>query len=368
MSRIVLAGTFDPNFARNRRIRALLEHLGHDIETCQVDVWAGDRYLIPQQSKLATLVRAARAYPRLVWRFLRLPRADVVVVLYPGWFDLPLLSFLARLRRMPVVFDIFISLYDTVVSDRKLASPRSWLGRLCLGIDRCSLRRATHVLADTPAHAEFFASLADLPPDRFSVVWLGAQDEVFRPQAGIEPQSRRVLFHGTFIALQGLETIVHAAKLLEDDDVEFRIVGSGQEQGRVEALVDDLQITNMELVGLIPLEEVPREIAAATVCLGIFGTTGKAHRVVPNKLYECVAVGRPVITGDTPAVRSAFSEEEIALTLPGDPTRLAGAIRRWLDDPVGREAAGAAAHRRYLTDYATGPLSARLDEVLKKVR
>ena len=35
MSRILLAGTFDPNFARNRRIRALLDHLGHEIEMCQ---------------------------------------------------------------------------------------------------------------------------------------------------------------------------------------------------------------------------------------------------------------------------------------------------------------------------------------------
>ena len=56
--------------------------------------------------------------------------------MYPGWFDVLLLAVLARVRRMPVVFDIFISLYDTVVSDRELAAPRSVLGRTCRLVDR----------------------------------------------------------------------------------------------------------------------------------------------------------------------------------------------------------------------------------------
>jgi glycosyltransferase involved in cell wall biosynthesis len=365
MARVIYAGTFDPAFARNRRLRVLLERGGHDVATCQVDVWGGDRYEIPNQRKLKVLMRALLAYPRLVARFLRTPRADLVLVGYPGWVDMIVLAPLARLRRMPVVFDPFISVYDTVVEDRKLVSPRSMLGRMCKLLDRLSLRRARRVLADTPSHADYYAELAHIPRDRIGVVWLGAQDDVFGPRPDVAVQPRRVLFHGTFIGLQGIETIIRAAKLLEPDGIELRVVGSGQEQTTVDRLMTELQPANVEMVGRVPLEQVPAEIAAATVCLGIFGTSNKAHRVVPNKVFECAAVGRPVVTGDTPAIRSAFSDHELAMVPTGDPDALAAEIRRLLADNEAREKLALAAHERYVASFATEPLTRLLDSELR---
>jgi glycosyltransferase involved in cell wall biosynthesis len=368
MARVLMAGAFDPGFARNRKLRRLLDLAGHEVTACRVDVWGSDRVEIPTRGKLGTLARAIAAYPRLIVRFLRSEPADLVLVAHPGWFDMLVLGPLARARRMPVVFDSFISLYDTVVSDRRLVPPRSFVGRSCRLVDRFSLRLADRVIADTPAHADFFSELAGIPPGRVGVVWLGAQDDVFRPRPDVEPVERRVLFHGTFIGLQGIETIVRAAKLLEPDGIEVRFVGTGQEQATVDRLVAELHPTNLVLVGLVPLNQVPDEIAAATLCLGIFGTSGKAHRVVPNKLYECLAVGRPVLTGDTPAVRSAFSDGEVALAEPGNAESLADATRRLLSDPAAREAIARAGHERYLADYSENPLSRRLDAEIEAVR
>ena len=84
-------------------------------------------------------------------------------------------------------------------------------------------------------------------------------------------------------------------------------IAPGADSTRIEkaylALIEKLQPTNIEMVGRLPLAQIPLEIASATLCLGVFGTTDKARRVVPNKVFECVAVGRPVVTGDTPAIR-----------------------------------------------------------------
>lgn len=367
MAHVLMAGSFDPDFARNRKLRRLLDLAGHEVSTCRVEIWGSERVELAARGKLVALARAILAYPRLVWRFLRARPADLVLVSHPGWFDMLVLAPLARARRMPVMFDMFISLYDTVVSDRGLAAPRSLVGRCCRLVDRLSLRLADRVIADTPAHAEFFRELAGLPPGRVGVVWLGAQDDVFYPRPEVEPAERRVLFHGTFIGLQGVETIVRAAKLLEPDGVEVRFVGGGQEQATVDRLVDELRPRNLVLVGLIPLDQVPDEIAAATLCLGIFGTSGKAHRVVPNKLYECLAVGRPVLTGDTPAVRSAFGLAEVALAQPGSPESLAEAARHLLSDAPGRREIARAGHRRYVADYSERPLAHLLDSEIRKV-
>src|SRR5438477_7174605 len=220
MSRVIVAGTYDPDFGRNRRLLALLDAAGHDVVRCHVALWRGARYEIPNRRLISTVARAAAAYPKLVWRFSRSPRGDVVVVLYPGWFDVVVLAPLARMRHMPVLFDPFISVSDTVVSDRALVGRGSVLGRLVRAVDRASLRAARRVIADTPSHADFYADLARISRERIGVVWVGADDAVFRPRPEVVPAFRRVLFYGTFIKLHGIDVIVRAAKLLESDDVE----------------------------------------------------------------------------------------------------------------------------------------------------
>jgi glycosyltransferase involved in cell wall biosynthesis len=85
------------------------------------------------------------------------------------------------------------------------------------------------------------------------------------------------------------------------------------------------------------LSDLPGHIAESSLCLGIFGDSDKAGRVVPHKLYECLAMGRPVVTRDGPAIRSLFSEDEVVTVPPADPRALAGAIRELLDDPDRRE-------------------------------
>ena len=157
---------------------------------------------------------------------------------------------------------------------------------------------------------------------------------------------------------------MRAAKLLEGD-VRFRIIGDGQERPQLDALVRELQVSNVELCGLLPVEEIPREIARASLCLGIFGTTQKAGRVVPNKVFECLAVGRPVLTGDTEAIRSAF-DGEVATVSPGDPPALAAAIHELLGDEARLAALAAAGHARYLRDYSEAALSRALATYLSE--
>src|SRR5581483_5008572 len=185
MARVMAAGTFDPEFGRNRRLCNLLERAGHEVVECRVDLWPREKYAIASEGKITAVRRAVLAYPRLVWRFLRAPRADAVLVMYPGWFDMLVLGVLARLRRMPVLFDIFVSFSDTIVSDRKIVGERSFAARVCRTVDRLSLHLARRVIADTPLHADFFAQLGHIDRDRIGVVPVGAEDDLFHPLPAI---------------------------------------------------------------------------------------------------------------------------------------------------------------------------------------
>jgi len=101
----------------------------------------------------------------------------------------------------------------------------------------------------------------------------------------------------------------------------------------------------------VPLKEMPLEIAAASLCLGIFGTSAKAGRVIPNKVFECLAVGRPVVTADTPAIRGAF-DGEVAVVPAGDPDALAREIKSLLADPTRLASLASSGHERYRRDYS----------------
>ena len=76
----------------------------------------------------------------------------------------------------------------------------------------------------------------------------------------------------------------------------------------------------------MPESELPGEIARASICLGVFGTSDKAARVVPNKVFQCAAAGRAVVTAATPAMTGAFGDAFVTVPV-GDPTALADAVR-----------------------------------------
>lgn len=145
----------------------------------------------------------------------------------------------------------------------------------------------------------------------------------------IEKDPFTILFYGTFIPLQGLDTIVEAARRVElsGEVVRWVVVGQGQEDERIDTLIRHLGVKSIERVAWIPYDQLVEWIRRADVCLGIFGTSGKAARVIPNKVYQILAAQRPLITADTPAVRELLEEgPRIRLVPSGDAEALASVV------------------------------------------
>jgi glycosyltransferase involved in cell wall biosynthesis len=134
---------------------------------------------------------------------------------------------------------------------------------------------------------------------------------------------------------------------------------------QMRALADDLDLPNVTFSQPVPPPDLPGRVAAADMCLGIFGTTDKAQRVIPNKLYQSLAMRKPVISGDTPALREAFEPGVHLSAVPmADPAALAGAIRQLTDDAPKREALAKAGYQRVREAFTPEVLGARLADVL----
>jgi len=186
---------------------------------------------------------------------------------------------------------------------------------------------------DTRAHAEYLASTYGLAPERVDFVWVGVEPDEF-PAAGLAPTSAeqgplKVLFYGQFIALHGIDTIVGAARLLEGEPIHFSMIGTGQEEARIRSLLSERPLSNVTWEPWVRYEELIGRIRRADVCLGIFGTSGKAGRVIPNKVFQVVSAQRPLVTRDSEAIRELFRGDEAGVWLvpPGDPAALAARLR-----------------------------------------
>jgi glycosyltransferase involved in cell wall biosynthesis len=343
--RVLYFGTYDRRYPRNAQVISCLRRAGVEVIERHVPVWEG------REQKwgvgLSVLPRLVLAQARLFRR----PRveADAVIVGYPGHLDLRAARRAAR--RRPVVFNPLVSLSDTLVADRGRFRPGSLRARLLSALDRRALRAADVVVADTQANADFLAELAGLPEQRFAVCFVGAEEDVFRPGWAPEEPAAAV-FVGKLIPLHGVETILAAARFAPE--VRFRVIGSGQ--------LDDLlesRSPNVEWVRWVDYRSLPAELHRAACALGIFGTSDKAHRVIPNKAFQALACGVPLVTADTPAARELLTDGVNALLVPpGDPEALADALRRIAGDPeLARRLAedGLAAYREQASEDVLGP-------------
>src|SRR4029077_19559629 len=85
----------------------------------------------------------------------------------------------------------------------------------------------------------------------------------------------------------------------------------------------------------VPLDALPGELTAAAVVLGVFGGGAKAGMVVPNKVYQAAAAGRPLVTRAGAALRGGRERGAHCLVCPpDDPDALAAAVERLLEDPA----------------------------------
>ena len=309
-------GTFDLGKPRTRILRAGILAIGASLNDCHVPIWAGLEDKTQEIGRLQRLwkgVQWVASYPALIWRFLRAPRPDMVLTSFPGVLDTIVLAPFAFLRGVPLAWDLFISTYDTLVFDRRLVRSGSLGARLLRWIEGFAIRRADVVFVDTEAHARRIESLFELPPQSCGAVMVGVETEHFRPSSSraLRPPATplKVLFYGQFIPLHGIETIVAAARLMQEDAVEWTLIGRGQEAYRIRRMLEEVPLPKLRWVDWVEYTELGDQIAMADLCLGVFGSSDKAASVIPNKVFQTVAAGRPLITRDSAAVRELLEHD-----------------------------------------------------------
>ena len=347
--RVLFFGTYDER--THPRIEVLREGLqahGVAVEVCNhpIGLSTADRVELVRRPwrMIGRLWAVLQTFARLRRDALsREGPFDAVVVGYLGVFDVRLAR---RWFDGVVVLDHMAPVAGTF-EDRGITGGRARVASL---IDRKATDAADIVLVDTPEHAPAGGAKA-------LVVEVGASHRWFNARRTRADGALRAVFFGLYTPLQGVETVA-AAVAATADRVDWTLIGKGQDR----AVLDDALAPvdhAATVLDWVDSAELPGVVAGHDVCLGIFGTTPKASRVVPNKVFQGAATGCIVITSDTDPQRRALGDGAI-LVPAGDSDALVAALDGLVADAANRDAqrarSAALADERFKPEVVVAPL------------
>jgi glycosyltransferase involved in cell wall biosynthesis len=357
--RICFFGTYilGEGYPVNETILQAFRATGFEVVECHADLWRNPRGRWSSLNWFLSPLfwfHTLRIYLKLIFKYYKVGPYDLMIVGYLGHQDIFLAKLLNLVKGRPVVLIAFNSLYEKVVEDRRLFSTRHPLALFLHWIDRTACRLADLVLLDTQAHIDYFVQEFHLPSEKFLRVFVGSNLKI--PHSGVAAPSKgesvfEVLFMGTYIPLHGIETIIRVAKILEaEPDLRFTLVGQGQLYPQIKEMAEQMGLPNLQFIGRwVPTAELVGYIARAGVCLGVFGKGGKAQRVIPCKVFDYLAMAKPLITADTPAIRELLTHGENAYLCPmGDEQVMARQILQLKNDPDLRQRIATNGYQTYL--------------------
>ena len=256
--------------------------------------------------------------------------------IFIGFLGHPFVPIISKLMKKPILFDAFISIYDTLCFDRKVFSPHSLMGNLSFYLDKKSCNASNIVLLDTNSHIDYFSDTFSIRKDKFRRILVGADDTIFYPRKpAVNDDFFHVLYYGEFNPLHGIEYIVKAASILEkESEIKFTIIGKGREHARIIHMAENLGTSNIQFVDWVPYKSLPDIIARSDLCLGgHFGDSLKSKRVIAGKTYQMMAMQKPLILGENDANKELFSDGENALLVNhSNEEELANAILKLKND------------------------------------
>lgn len=352
MSTVCCFGAWDPGYPRNRILRAGLASAGYGVSEAR-----------------ARGRRAWLRYPALAAAWARVARtADALLVPEFRHKDMPLARLLAG--RRPLVFDPLVSRWDTLVEDWRLHAAGSGQAHWNRGIDRWAFRAADLLLCDTWAHGELFVELG-AERAKLARVLVGAEPEFFTVPPPPAEGWVRVTYVGGFLPLHGVRTLLEAVVLLEQragslPPFVVQLVGDGIEYDSAREFAAGARLQRVEFTGRLAYADAPRVLEQTHISLGAFGTGEKTGRVIPHKLWQGLAAGRAVVTGDGEGPREVFEDGvHLRLVPRGDAEALAAALAALIDSPAARDRLGAAGRERALELGTPEAIGRQLDGALR---
>ena len=300
---------------------------------------------------------------------LRAPRPAVVVASSPSLPAAAGAAVVAFVKRAPLVLEVRDLWPDSAVA-MGLIRRGSALDRVAKVFEWFCYRRAARVIALTEGIRDGVVAKG-VPPARVTLITNGVDlvDHAPAPADVPVPDDAFVAMyvgaHGTY---SSLGTVLDAADRLRDDSsVRFVLVGGGDQKATLQADAERRGLANVAFVDPVPKRDVPAWLARADVCLLPYQDRPLFAGALPNKTFDYMGAGKPVIAAVPPGELSQLVERSgcgFAIP-PEDPDAMAATIRSLAADRALAARLGAAGAGFVCTHYDRRVLAERFVDVVE---
>ncbi len=257
-------------------------------------------------------------------------------ILWVGYLSTMVVPLAWLMTNKKIVFNALDSWYDRSVIDRGMYSrfsPKAWTIWFC---DFLAFHLSDVVLLESEQQKLFISKKFFVSPSKLHVVFTGVDEIVFHPDASVKKSEKfTVVFRGMFLPATGVEYVIETARLLKDEDVQFRIIGWGEPiAGKIKKMISDYGLTNVNLTTVfLQPDELRNTMLSAHVMLGQFSGHPRLDRTIQNKNMEALALGMPLITRDSASNRELLTDGQNCLFVPSsDSKAIAVSILRLKED------------------------------------
>ena len=370
---------------------------GHDVTvvTCAPNhpagvVYEGYRNKLRQEEwrdgirvvRLWTLVAANQGFGRRIANYVSymlssllaapfLPAADVVISTSPQFFCGLSGYGVSRIKRAPWILEIRDLWPDTIsVVGAVHNAP---LLRVLEAVETWAYRRADKVVALTNAFRDHIqargvaSSKVDVITNGvdLSLFQRGPKDAILARQLGLEGKFVAG-YLGTHGMCHKLETVLEAAKLLEQDRrIAFLLVGGGAERARLIKLRERMGLANLIMLDQQPRDRLPALWSVLDAGLVLLRRSDLFKTVIPSKIFEAMAMERPIILGVDGESRRIIQDAGAGIPItPESAEELAEAVVTLADDPHRAREMGRRGRRHAEEMYDRRVLAARFERIM----
>lgn len=265
-------------------------------------------------------------------------RHDVVVATSPQFFCGLAGAVASVFRKEPFVLEVRDIWPESIVAVD--AGRRNFVYGVLIFLARWMYRRAARIVTVGDGYRDKLIADHGLDPNSIDVVCNGVDFHLFDPSCCEGPRTTLeqmkladkfvVSYVGTVGMAHGLDVVLRAGELLKRrEDIAFLIAGDGSERGNLERRAREMNLSNVHFAGLLRKEEIPRLIGESDACLVHLRDKPLFATVLPSKLFEAMAMERPVIMGVRGGSAEIVARHNAGICIPPeDAEALARAVER----------------------------------------
>jgi glycosyltransferase involved in cell wall biosynthesis len=233
---------------------------------------------------------------------------------------------------------------------------------------------ADQVIVNSPGYVEYVKtrgarSVRLIPNGADASMFQSSRGEEQRKAWGLEGK-KIVLYAGAHGISNDLGVVLNAANILKDrQDIAFVLVGDGKEKSNLMRQAEEMSLANVHFEPPVTKNGIADVFAGATVCLAILKPLEWYKTTYPNKVFDAMAAGKPVLLCIDGVIRQLVEESDAGLfAAPGDPEALARVVVQMIDDPTGCERMGHNGEELIKQDYSRSVITASLLALLEEMR